>query len=718
MHARSFGKRHVHLGDNLGLVLAAEKGRSNAFGLLRVCRRLCALVLASDCSLSYRWIPSELNVADHASRQWEPLRLARDAQRGSRKSEVSKAEIDSRIYPNRFRAGKYRTADVVGSGSGCSARWPEQVSGSPASTTAQSQDPRREEGQENSVCQGQNFTPKVPRSVFVGAGSSFRQGGRPLPEQVHGVSEVQQNPEDVITGVSELRQGLREFSESYVSGRGKRWRSIKNHGCRSRLSPRMWPQDSPPSIETLSSGMASIRPSTDTSSTTSAPGCPDHSGDVGEEAAVRGSFSDAHVRGLSQAMGAARHWKGGSGDAKPVVQTSWHKPTSIKQRRSFKDGAARRIHPAGQQGHALSREMPSAHTRHAPTRNAPPSRSQSSSFGLGRGADESGAKQKPCRAASAQALRPQLRQAGQCQDHAGDQDARPLGSRLIGEEVRKPCMGGSGIPEPPKEDPAIGTGSRRCTSKVGPQIFQSEVEWNGYWVVEIFSGCARLSRACARVGFHVIAYDIEYGPGCDMLDPKSVAQLLRFMKSRRIALVWLGTPCTSWSRARRDDGGPKPLSWDDSEFLMGFSNVAVKDLEKIVTGNRLLDISYKIFNWCINHSISCVMENPYSSRLWLTSAVKMLQDKGALLSRADFCAYGTPWRKSTGFLHHGFPGLPSICQCCTTNRGRCCFSGRKHIVLAGKDASGLWMTRVAQPYPYKMCAVIAGLLRGQGYCGG
>ena len=285
------------------------------------------------------------------------------------------------------------------------------------------------------------------------------------------------------------------------------------------------------------------------------------------------------------------------------------------------------------------------------------------------------------------------------------------------EEVREPCLDRPRVPKPSQEDPVVSAFSRRCTPKTGPQIFQSVIGWNGYWVVEIFNGCARHSKACAKAGFHVIAYDIEYGPGCNMLDPKIVSQLLRFMKRRKVALVWLGTPCTSWNRARREDGGPKPLR-DDDEFLMGFPNVSFKDGEKILTGNRLLEILGTIFNWCVDRSIPCVMENPYSFRIWLTSVVDGLQQKGALLSRTDFCAYGTPWRKSTGFLHHNIPGLSFTCQCCTATRGRCCFSGRKHIVLSGKDASGLWMTRVAQPYPYKMCAAIAGLLRGQGYCGG
>ena len=71
---RNFHKRHLHLNDNLANVLCLEKGRSASFPMLRACRRLCALAIASDVLFHHRWVPSERNPADHASRQWESER--------------------------------------------------------------------------------------------------------------------------------------------------------------------------------------------------------------------------------------------------------------------------------------------------------------------------------------------------------------------------------------------------------------------------------------------------------------------------------------------------------------------------------------------------------------------------------------------------------------------------------------------------------------------
>ena len=60
----------------------------------------------------------------------------------------------------------------------------------------------------------------------------------------------------------------------------------------------------------------------------------------------------------------------------------------------------------------------------------------------------------------------------------------------------------------------------------------------------------------AAHGFTAIAYDIDYGAGCDLLDARIRLDLTRFVKQHRsrIALIWLGTPCTylvACQKARR-----------------------------------------------------------------------------------------------------------------------------------------------------------------------
>ena len=69
-----FHCRHLHLNDNLGMVLSFDRGRAKDKALLFQCRRSAALSVAMDCEFHFRWIPSELNVADSPSRKFEPRR--------------------------------------------------------------------------------------------------------------------------------------------------------------------------------------------------------------------------------------------------------------------------------------------------------------------------------------------------------------------------------------------------------------------------------------------------------------------------------------------------------------------------------------------------------------------------------------------------------------------------------------------------------------------
>lgn len=72
-------KRIVVLNDNMGVVLACQKGRCSNYGLLRILRRISAHALASGQRFFVRWVPSELNVADEDSRAWEGRRKAAES---------------------------------------------------------------------------------------------------------------------------------------------------------------------------------------------------------------------------------------------------------------------------------------------------------------------------------------------------------------------------------------------------------------------------------------------------------------------------------------------------------------------------------------------------------------------------------------------------------------------------------------------------------------
>eukprot|EP00971_Amphidinium_carterae_P329561 6462107-Amphidinium_carterae.2 len=62
--------RHVLLGDNLGVTAALSKGRASSWEINAVCREVAALCLVANCRMYFSWVPSELNVADGASRHF------------------------------------------------------------------------------------------------------------------------------------------------------------------------------------------------------------------------------------------------------------------------------------------------------------------------------------------------------------------------------------------------------------------------------------------------------------------------------------------------------------------------------------------------------------------------------------------------------------------------------------------------------------------------
>ncbi|CAE7219985.1 ANK1 [Symbiodinium sp. CCMP2592] len=94
----NFQKRHVHLGDNLGMVLAFDRGRAKAVPLLMCCRRAAAFCIATCCTFTHRWVPSEFNAGDAGSRTWE-----REAPQEAGKAFTARIR-DAIIYPNTAQA--------------------------------------------------------------------------------------------------------------------------------------------------------------------------------------------------------------------------------------------------------------------------------------------------------------------------------------------------------------------------------------------------------------------------------------------------------------------------------------------------------------------------------------------------------------------------------------------------------------------------------------
>ena len=108
------------------------------------------------------------------------------------------------------------------------------------------------------------------------------------------------------------------------------------------------------------------------------------------------------------------------------------------------------------------------------------------------------------------------------------------------------------------------------------------------FALEIFAGSARVSQALCDVGIPTYPIDICLFPSHNVLDPLVHTYIRNLMLSGRILLIWLGMPCATFSRARRNDGrGPGPLR--DLDHVMGLLGLSYND--------RLRETLYSSFLW-------------------------------------------------------------------------------------------------------------------------
>ena len=672
--------------------------------MLRVCRRVACLLLATDSCLAVRWIPSERNVADQPSRKWEHLRRE-DALTRKQKDKIKEGILDA-CYPSGATgdsSGWVRHAHSATSGGRARDQEQKAKSGEghfgPHSTSEDDEAPT-EGGGTRRWC-------PISRSDSSRDDGCVETGGPGLPEADHRIEALRPKREAESDKEVQLRLGLLQVCEQHVQPRLRVPGRLQNIGGHHRRLSR-------------------LRPSAHVVPNTKGPARMAKGGATTDQAPVAMAFDRNNLHGTA-VVKAAHHSSRPSSDVHCLLEarrdfgctdrrphpTHARKPllcsatTSHSSRTAVKGGAFRRVPDAGFSTFAMVGEGSSKPC--TPSNISPGSQLRSHGKELEMGFEKGGPSREPCSSISNETLRAQLRSAPKASI-----PARKMGLRSQRQEVRSTCKNRSGIPQ----------SSTGCAKPLhqdgedfpqgGPKVFPPEgqaIASSKKYVLEIFSGCARLSRACAQKGFFCIAYDIEYGDLCDLLNSKVVDSLCKFTRkhAHEIALVWFGTPCTTWSRARKNDGGPRPLRDDDSG-LMGLAGLSVSEQHKVDEGNRLLQVTVGLCKLRLALNISWVIENPFSSRIWLTDDLQSLLLRGAKLICADFCAYGMPWKKSTGFLVFGFGQFSDIAHVCQSANGRCQHTGRKHIILTGKDATGLWMTRRAQPYPLRLCAAIATLL--------
>ena len=199
------------------------------------------------------------------------------------------------------------------------------------------------------------------------------------------------------------------------------------------------------------------------------------------------------------------------------------------------------------------------------------------------------------------------------------------------------------------------------------------------------------------------------GPEYDLTNPRVLSLIEGWITSRAVIGVWMGTPCTSWSRARRGPPGSGWCAIRSNDHLLGLPNLTPADQIRIRLGNATARSSSRLIRFCIRANCPIYLENPAASMLWICPYIKPLLDKpGCHHVNTDYCQFGKPWRKRTKIASWNTHELDFIERHCTGKQGLCSRTQEPHIVLTGTDrSSGRLWTQVAEPYPRAFCTLTA-----------
>ena len=230
---------------------------------------------------------------------------------------------------------------------------------------------------------------------------------------------------------------------------------------------------------------------------------------------------------------------------------------------------------------------------------------------------------------------------------------------------------------------------------------------SGPYFLELFAGKAGLTEAVFMQGVPVLP-PVEIMPSSlvatpqDVIDADFWALLMHIVALGIVFFLHCGTPCNTFTSARKDDGGPPPLR--SSEHPMGLSDLSPEDQCLVFLGNLFLIRSVEACKLVCEHGGNFSIENPLLSLTWHTTVIAdLIATTRAVALDLDQCAFGTPWKKPTRLL-------------CSTDLlddvAVRCPGHTSHEQLSGKvwdpvKQRMVFKTKGAQVYPLAMCASLA-----------
>ncbi len=181
--------------------------------------------------------------------------------------------------------------------------------------------------------------------------------------------------------------------------------------------------------------------------------------------------------------------------------------------------------------------------------------------------------------------------------------------------------------------------------------------------------------------------DILIFPWMDILNPMFMYLVLGLILEHRFWFVWLAPPCSSfsWACNRFLSTCMRSIS-----FPNGLPTLSTASQEKVTMGNALRDAATTLAR--TQHSVgeTHAAEQPGTSLMLGTPEfTEMEEDTGAVRAYRDQCQDGAPWKKFTAVSSND----PAVLEA-----ERLCNGGHEHLILEGRDASGIPLTKLASSY--------------------
>jgi len=216
------------------------------------------------------------------------------------------------------------------------------------------------------------------------------------------------------------------------------------------------------------------------------------------------------------------------------------------------------------------------------------------------------------------------------------------------------------------EDRKIGDGHRSSAISVSAkQLLQSKSGntsvkatyldmITGESFFEAFSGTGRMAASVRKCGLDVFEFDLnQQGGRRNILHANVLHELKALIAHPMCRGIWFGYPCGTFSSARRNDGGPKPLRGTNPKDIRGPPHLVGKERGRVDSANKLLLRKNELMKLCERSNVPGYLENPLSSKLWMHPIIKKwVSSKSSHIIEFDYCQFGTEWRVPTRILFY------------------------------------------------------------------